>query len=68
MMKSKAEIDRITADRGYWKEFADAFGWRIYGFSYRHTASIITGPDRFLEITGRERDTIIAKLAEARKP
>ena len=55
---------QVIADSEYWHRFGSAFGWRLHGFTFRSHASFFTNErsDRLLEITGTERDTILAKL------
>ena len=63
----REEFKKVMADRNYWMEFANTFGWRLYGFTYSHEASFLTTPhgNRLLEITGDERDTIMRKVRGA---
>lgn len=60
-MKTKEEIEKVILDGAYWQEFGDRFGWRLQGWTFRYTATFITGTyaNDVLEITGGQRDRIM---------
>lgn len=64
-------IDTTTADRRYWNKLAKALGWRLYGWTYRNHASFITSPPgihyQFIEVTGSQRDAILAAIEKGKQ-
>ena len=64
-----AKDREALADLQYWNALAKKLGWKLHGFSYRHTGSYITGRSATgtqvqpsLTLTGSERDQIMEAI------
>src|SRR5688500_6939820 len=44
VMTSKQYREQIESDARFWNVLADLMGWRLQGFSWRHTATYLTNP------------------------
>lgn len=68
---TKAQLAEIEADSAYWQEFSKTIGWRLTGFTGRSHAGFDTGRKHVylpgFNITGNERDVIMAAIAKAAK-
>ena len=50
--------EEVVADRDWWMEFGDRFGWRLYGFTYRDGATFFVDKRETVEISGKVRTDI----------
>lgn len=75
---SKTEQEEINREREYWKALADAVGWKVYGWSYmgqNGTCTYVTdsdpamlrSPRTHLQLTGPQRDAIMAAIEKGKK-
>ena len=55
-MPTKAETKRIIADGDWWRDWGKLFGWTLYGFSYRDSASFFVGDPSRSELHHVSRD------------
>jgi hypothetical protein len=59
-MKVLDDEDAIIADLAYWQELSKRIpGWRLMGFTYRHTASYISRDGGVVNLTDSQRDDIL---------
>ena len=56
------EQETLAADLVYWHELAELVGWQLQGWSYRETASYVTQGDEVLQLTGPQRDALVAAI------
>ena len=56
------EEETLAADLAYWRELAELVGWQLRGWSYRKTASYTTQGDEVLQLTGPQRDALVAAM------
>jgi hypothetical protein len=54
--------DDIKAQLAYWQELAELVGWEVMGWSFKNTASYVTGENQTLQMTGRQRDDLVAAI------
>lgn len=59
---TQAELEAIFADRDYWLELGKAVHWTLHGWTYRRGATFFDKYDRSIEITGDQRDDILAAI------
>jgi hypothetical protein len=64
---NNSEVRQIQADAAYWNELGDALGWQMYGFTAQLTASYITDSISSVQLTGSQRDDIMAAINAARE-
>ncbi len=60
-LRSKAEFSenlKSLADAEWWKSFGEQFGWTLYGWTFRDSATFRTSERATLNITGKQRDQI----------
>ena len=58
-------LEEIAADGEYWEELCAKIGrWKLYGWTNRHSALILTDEDSlaYITIRGSQRDDIIAAI------
>ncbi len=56
------------ADLEYWREFAAEFGFKLLGFTFRNSASIVTRVGWTpMEVRGFERDAIMERIQALKK-
>jgi hypothetical protein len=67
LMNAK-EVKQIEEDLAYWQELADLLGWKVYGFTFKNTASYQTGKDLWntIQLTGGQRDDIVKAIRNGR--
>lgn len=69
---NKRERDQIIADAAWWNRLADAFGWTLQGFSYRHHATFLTLRSdaldiyQTIQINGHQRNQMLAAIEIAK--
>jgi hypothetical protein len=56
------EEETLVADLAYWRELAELVGWQLQGWSYRKTASYVTQGNEVLQLTGPQRDALVAAI------
>lgn len=59
-----AEVRDLEGDLRYWTVLANYLGWRVLGFTYRYSASFITGEEggQLAVLNGKQRDDIVAAI------
>lgn len=62
MASKREELAQAKADLAYWEEIFKPIGYRIHGWSYRHTASVISPTGKYVEVDHK----ILELLAAAR--
>lgn len=69
----KREQDQIVADAAWWYRLANAFGWTLQGFSWRHHATFLTlknaelGIYDTIQINGHQANQMMASLVLAQE-
>ena len=63
---SMEELEQMEADLLWWKVL-EAYipEWQVFGFTYRHSASIDTGNGLTITLRGFQRDQIVSALFRA---
>jgi len=62
-MKESRELAECNADLAWWEAIFSPLGYRIYGWTYRNHASVISPTGKYVEVDGK----ILELIAEARK-
>lgn len=63
---SDTEVQRAVADSQWWKDFGAQFGWVLYGFTFRESASFRGTDNRIFEVTRYMRDSIQGGIEAAK--
>ena len=58
------EALQAIADRDWWQEWATPFGWTVYGWTYRHTASFRDAAGMVFHIDGMTMKTMLDLVRE----
>ena len=62
------DVRQALADRDWWQEFGEQFGWQLFGFTERHVASFrMTAPFVQFDVSRQMRDSIQVVLDKKNK-
>jgi hypothetical protein len=66
-MLEAENIKGLEEDLAYWNELANLLGWKVYGFTYKSSASFDTGGmyHSTVQLTGYQRDDIVRAIRNA---
>jgi hypothetical protein len=60
------DLDKMEADLRWWQVLETYIPqWRVFGWTYRHSASIDTGGGLTIQLRGSQRDQIVSALFRA---
>lgn len=66
-MTTLEDLEALDEALAYWNELADLVGWKLYGFTYKNSASFDTGGlyHNTIQLTANQRDDIVRAIKNA---